>query len=128
MTPSAGEIWLADRGDERRHLLYVISDSRFHRLAERAVVAPVLDTLPAAPRPWHIAIDERAIAVNQLGTTPIDRLLERVDRGDLETLRRVRQAVARDHLVTPERGTVERLCALGVRPTWRSGTPPAWMS
>ncbi len=93
MTPSAGEIWLADRGTERRVLLYVISDSRFHRLAERAVVAPVLDSLPAAPRPWHIAIDERAIAVNQLGTTPIDRLLERVDRGDLETLRRVRHAV-----------------------------------
>jgi mRNA-degrading endonuclease toxin of MazEF toxin-antitoxin module len=97
VTPSAGEIWLADRGDERRHLLYVISDARFHRLAERAVVAPVLDTPPAAARPWHIAIDERAIAVNQLGTTPIDRLLERIDRGDLETLRRVRQAV---HAIT----------------------------
>lgn len=93
MTPTAGEIWLADRGDERRHLLYVISDTRFHRLAERAIVAPVLDALPAAPRPWHIAIDDRAIAVNQLGSTPIDRLLERVDRGDLETLRRVRHAV-----------------------------------
>lgn len=93
MTPTAGEIWLADRGDERRHLLYVISDTRFHRLAERAMVAPVLDALPAAPRPWHIAIDDRAIAVNQLGSTTIDRLLERVDRGDLETLRRVRHAV-----------------------------------
>jgi len=97
VTPSAGEIWLADRIDERRHLLYVISDTRFHRLAERAIVAPVLDALPASPRPWHIAIDERAIAVNQLGTTPIDRLLERVDRCDLETLRRVRQAV---HAIT----------------------------
>ena len=95
--PSAGEIWLADRGDERRHLLYVISGLRFHRLAERAIVAPVLDTMPGAPRPWHIPIDERAIAVNQLGTTPIDRLLERVVRGDLETLRRVRQAV---HAIT----------------------------
>ena len=100
--PSAGEIWLTDRGDERRHLLYVISGLRFHRLAERAIVAPVLDTMPGAPRPWHIAIDgraidERAIAVNQLGTTSIDRLLERVDRGDLETLRRVRQAV---HAIT----------------------------
>ncbi len=86
-------MWLADRGDERRHLLFVISDSRFHRLAERAVVAPVLDTMPAAARPWHIPFDEGAIAVNQLGTTAIDRLLERVDRGDLETLQRVRRAV-----------------------------------
>ena len=93
MTPSAGELWLADRGDERRHLLYVISDSRFHRLAERAIVAPVLDAMPAAPRPWHVAIDDRAIAVNQLGTASIDRLLERVERGDLETLRRVQSVV-----------------------------------
>ncbi len=93
MIPSAGDIWLADRGDERRHLLYVISDTRFHRLAERAVVAPVLDVMPAAPRPWHIAMGTRAIAVNQLGTTPTDRLLERIDRGDLETLRTVRRAV-----------------------------------
>ena len=76
MNPSAGEIWLVDRGDERRHLLFVISDSRFHRLADRAVVAPVLDSMPAAPRPWHIPIDSRAIAVNQLGTTAVDRLLE----------------------------------------------------
>jgi len=93
LTPAAGEIWLADRGDERRHLLYVISDSRFHRLAERAIVAPVLDAMPAAPRPWHVAIDDRAIAVNQLGTASIDRLLERVERGDLETLRRVQSVV-----------------------------------
>jgi hypothetical protein len=49
--------------------------------------------MPAAPRPWHIPFDVRAIAVNQLGTTAIDRLLERVDRGDLETLQRVRRAV-----------------------------------
>jgi mRNA-degrading endonuclease toxin of MazEF toxin-antitoxin module len=93
LIPSAGEIWLADRGDERRLLLYVISDSRFQRLAERAIVAPVLDAMPAAPRPWHIAIDDRAIAVNQLGTTSIDRLLERVERGDLDTLRAVRSVV-----------------------------------
>jgi mRNA-degrading endonuclease toxin of MazEF toxin-antitoxin module len=93
LSPSAGEVWLADRGDERRHLVFVISDARFHRLAERVVVAPVLESMPAAPRPWHIPFDERAIAVNQLGTTAVDRLLERVDRGDLETLQRVRRAV-----------------------------------
>ena len=57
------------------------------------MVAPVLDSMPATPRPWHIPFDGRAIAVNQLGTTAIDRLLERVDRGDLETLQRVRRAV-----------------------------------
>ena len=89
----AGDIWVADRGDATRRMVFVISDARFHRLAERAVVAPVLDDIPAAPRPWHILLGDRAVAVNQLGTTPVDRLLERVDRADFETLRQVRLAV-----------------------------------
>lgn len=93
MTPSAGEIWLADRGDETRRLVFVVSDIRFHRLAERAVIAPVLDGMPAIPRPWHVVFGDGAVAVNQLGTTPIDRLLERVDRASFDTLRQVRRAV-----------------------------------
>jgi mRNA-degrading endonuclease toxin of MazEF toxin-antitoxin module len=93
LTASAGEIWLADRGDESRHLVFVISDTRFHRLAERAVIAPVLDETPAIPRPWHVVFGGRAVAVNQLGTTPIDRLRECVDRVGFETLRQVRRAV-----------------------------------
>jgi mRNA-degrading endonuclease toxin of MazEF toxin-antitoxin module len=93
LTASAGEIWLADRGDETRRLVFVVSDERFHRLAERAVVAPVLDVGPASPRPWHIPLSERTIAVNQLATMPVDRLLELVERAGLETLRRVRHAV-----------------------------------
>ena len=93
MTASAGEIWLADRGDETRRLVFVISDTRFHRLAERAVIAPVLDEMPAVPRPWHVVVGGWAVAVNQLGTMSTDRLLERVDRAGYETLRRVRRAV-----------------------------------
>lgn len=94
MTASAGEVWLADRGEETRRLVFVISDTRFHDLAERAVVAPVLDEVPASPRPWHIRLsDNRAIAVNQLGTIPVERLLERVDRPGAETLRQARRAV-----------------------------------
>ena len=93
MKPEAGEIWLADRGDETRRLVFVISDARFHRLADRAVVAPVLEELPAAPRPWHVRLDDRAVAVNLLGTLPLDRLLERVERAPFDTLRRVRRAV-----------------------------------
>ncbi len=89
----AGEIWLADRGDETRRLVFIISDARFHRLAERAVVAPVLDQVPAAPRPWHVPVGDRAVAVNQLATTTIDRLLELVERSGFDTLRQVRQAV-----------------------------------
>jgi mRNA-degrading endonuclease toxin of MazEF toxin-antitoxin module len=93
LTASAGEIWLADRGDETRRLVFIVSDARFHRLAERAVIAPVLDEVPASPRPWHVLLGDQAVAVNQLGTTPVDRLLERVDRAGFETLRLVRRAV-----------------------------------
>ncbi len=94
MTASAGEIWLADRGDVTGRLVFIISDTRFHDLAERAVVAPVLDEVPASARPWHIVLlGNRAVAVNQLGTMTVDRLLERVDRAGFETLRQVRRAV-----------------------------------
>jgi hypothetical protein len=68
LTPSPGEIWLADRGDEPRRFVFVISDARSQ----------------ASPK---------AVAVNQFGTTPVDRLLERVDRAGFETLRQVRRAV-----------------------------------
>ena len=90
---NAGEIWLADRGAETRRLVFVISDARFHRLAERAVVAPLLPRMPAVPRPWHIPMEDRAVAVNQLGTMSTERLLERVDQADLHVLRQVRRAV-----------------------------------
>jgi len=93
LTAAAGEIWLADRGVETRRLVYVISDTRFHRLAERAVVVPVLEQMPASPRPWHIPVGGRAVAVNQLGTMTINRLLELVDRSGLDTLHQVRRAV-----------------------------------
>lgn len=93
MTPSAGEIWLADRGEETRRFVFVISDTRFHRLAERAVVASVLDHVPASPRPWHIVLgDDRTIAVNLLGTMPTERLLERVDTIAGDPLVRARHA------------------------------------
>lgn len=93
LTPSAGEIWLADRGEETRRLVFVISDSRFHQLAERAVVAPVLDHVPARVRPWHIVLgEERTIAVNLAGTMPIDRLLQRVEVVAGSSLMRVRHA------------------------------------
>ena len=93
MTATAGEIWLADRGDEERRLVFVISDVRFHRLAERAVVAPVLARPPVPAWPWHVAVGDHTVAVNQLGTIRTDRLLDLVDRSELDELRRVRHAV-----------------------------------
>jgi mRNA-degrading endonuclease toxin of MazEF toxin-antitoxin module len=93
LIPAAGEVWLADRGDERRRLVFVVSDDRFQRLAERAVVAPVLDVQPERPSPWHVPLGERTIAVNQLATVSVERLLERVDVTHTGVLRRVRHAV-----------------------------------
>jgi len=93
LSPEAGEIWLAAAGDERRRLVFIISDARFHRLAERAVVAPVLAGMPASPRPWHVSVGDRAVAVNQLGTTAIERLVEVAERPGSEVLRQVRLAV-----------------------------------
>lgn len=93
MSPAAGEIWLADRGDERRRLVFVISDDRFQRLAERAVVAPILDEQPGRPSPWHVSLGTRTIAVNQVATVSVERLLERAGTAPVETLRQVRHAV-----------------------------------
>jgi len=74
--------------------VFVISDERFQRLAERAVIAPLLDETPDAPRPWHVPLHaDTVIAVNQLGTMPVDRLLERIGIAPFETLRQVRHAV-----------------------------------
>lgn len=93
MTPSAGEIWLADVGHETRRPVFVISDVRFHRLAERAVIAPVLEAGPDAPQPWHVRMGDRTVAVNQMGTTRVERLLERSSQADFDTIRQVRRAV-----------------------------------
>jgi mRNA-degrading endonuclease toxin of MazEF toxin-antitoxin module len=94
LTIGPGEIWLADGGAETRHLVYVISDARFHRLAERVVVAPVNATGPAFPRPWHVPLpDGRHVAVHQLGSIPAARLLELVERVGPEVTAQVRRAV-----------------------------------
>ncbi|HRE00225.1 MAG TPA: type II toxin-antitoxin system PemK/MazF family toxin [Ilumatobacteraceae bacterium] len=93
MTPSAGDVWCADRNDERRRLVYIVSDHRFHRLAGRVVIAPVLDASPGPQRPWYVPIAEGVVAANQFATVPVDRLLERVSRSDLPALQRVRRAV-----------------------------------
>ena len=91
---SAGEIWLADRGDAIRREVCVLSDARFHRLAERAVIASILDVAPGHPRPWHITLDDgRTLSVNLLGTLPTDRLLERLDVIPAHHLRRARVAL-----------------------------------
>ena len=89
----AGDIWLADRGDETRRPVFLLSDSKFHRLADRAVIAPVLERWSPVAWPWHVKVGDKVVAVNQVGSLPTDRLLELVDRADLDTLRKVRRAL-----------------------------------
>jgi len=78
LRPTSGDIWLADVGAETRRAVYVVSDERFHRLAERAVVAPMVpaDATDRTP-PWWIGHEDSVVALERLSSLPVDRLLER---------------------------------------------------
>ena len=92
MTPSAGDVFLADTHDEQRRRVLVVSDTRFHQATARAIVAPSIATVAADESPWRPGVDER-FAVDFLTTLPIERLLEAVGRVDGDTLRRAQRAV-----------------------------------
>lgn len=92
MIPSAGDICLADANDERRRRVLVLSDTRFHRAANRAIVAPSIVTVAGDESPWRPG-DEERFAVDFLTTLPLDRLLERLGRVDAATLRSAQRAL-----------------------------------
>jgi len=92
VTPSAGDIFLANTHDEQRRRVLVVSDTRFHQATARAIVAPSIATVAADESPWRPGADER-FAVDYLTTLPLDRLLEAVGRVDATTLRRAQRAV-----------------------------------
>lgn len=95
MTPSAGETWLADSGDEIRRLVVVLSDDRLHTLAGRAIVAPVVAPPRAPTPPWYVPLgDDESVAVHLLASIDVDRLLERTSIVSYDVLRRARQVVA----------------------------------
>lgn len=95
VTPTIGEVWLADLGAERRQHVYVASDSRFHRLAERALVAPVLAPDSAdPPPPWWIPLDGSFVAVERLASLPIERLLDHTTTAPHLTVRQVQRVIA----------------------------------
>lgn len=72
--------------------MLVLSDTRFHQVTGRAVVAPNIAIVPADESPWRPGVDER-FAVDFLTTLPLERLLEAVGRVDAATLRRAQRAV-----------------------------------
>ena len=93
MTPEAGDIYMGDMGGEVRQLVLVLSSARFHRIAERAIVAPA-----AGPRPypWRVAFGDQTFAVDLLRTVPTSVLLEQVGRAPQAAIRSAQRAV---HLV-----------------------------
>lgn len=94
MTPTTGDIWLADIGAETRRSVYVVSDDRLHRLAERAIVAPLLPADPAdRSPPWWIAHEGSVVALERLSSIPIERLLERHGAVQHATARAVPRAI-----------------------------------
>lgn len=92
MTPSAGDVYLADTHDEQRRRVLVVSDTRFHQATARAMVAPSIATVTADDSPWRPGVEER-FAIDFLTTLPLDRLLEAVGRVDAATLRRAQRAI-----------------------------------
>ena len=92
MTPSAGDIFLADTHDEQRRRVLVVSDTRFHQATTRAIIAPSIATVAADESPWRPGVEER-FAVDFLTTLPLDRLLGLVGRVDAATLRRAQRAI-----------------------------------
>jgi hypothetical protein len=92
VTPSAGDIFLASTRDEQRRRVLVLSDTRFHRITERAIIAPSIAVPEIDESPWRPGVEER-FAVDFLTTLPLARLLQAVGRVDAATLRLAQRAV-----------------------------------
>ncbi|MFV0257442.1 MAG: type II toxin-antitoxin system PemK/MazF family toxin [Acidimicrobiales bacterium] len=94
MTPRSGEIWRADLGTETRQSVYVISEDRFHQLAERALVAPVLPVSGSGNSPpWWVSSDSSVVALERLSSIPVTRLLDRERVVPHATARAIQQAI-----------------------------------
>jgi mRNA-degrading endonuclease toxin of MazEF toxin-antitoxin module len=98
MTPTPGEIWIADLADEIRRRVLVISDPRFHQLAGRALVVPIIDP-PSVPFPWVVDLgDGDHGGVHLLRSVAVDRLLN-CDRVISEPIMRSVRSVV-EHLLS----------------------------
>ena len=89
-----GDIHLADLNEERRRRVLVVSIARFHRAADRVLIAPeTLGPPDDVPFPWRVAVDGAVFAVDFLRTIPLDRLLDRTGGAPLATMLAVRRAI-----------------------------------
>ena len=124
VTPSAGDIFLANARDEQRRRVLVVSDARFHRSTRRAIVAPSITTITADESPWRPGVEER-FAVDFLTTLPLDRLLEAVGLVDAATLRQAQRAIVSRCDVQAEvaPSVDERAGLILVVPWWRRAVP-----
>lgn len=90
----AGDVHLADLNEELRRRVLVISDERFHRLAQRVIVVPeIFVPLDDVLDPWRIRMLDGVFAVDLVRGLPISRLLERVDRAPADGLAAARRAL-----------------------------------
>lgn len=90
----AGDIHLADLRDERRWVVLVLSNDRFHGMAERVLVAPGIEVdddevLP----PWNLRVDGDVFALDLLRSIPAARLLRRTSRASSLELDRARRTL-----------------------------------
>lgn len=90
----AGDIHLADLRDERRWVVLVLSNDRFHGTAERVLVAPGIEfdddeVLP----PWNLRVDGDVFALDLLRSIPAARLLRRTSRASSLELDRARRTL-----------------------------------
>jgi mRNA-degrading endonuclease toxin of MazEF toxin-antitoxin module len=90
----AGDIHLADLRDERRWVVLVLSNDRFHRMSERVLVAPGIEVhgdevLP----PWNIRVEGDVFALDLLRSIPAARLLQRTGRASSVDVERARRAL-----------------------------------
>ncbi len=90
----AGDIYVADLNEERRRRVLVVSRGRFHRAAERALVAPEIYGEPdEVPFPWRLHVDDAVYAVDLLRSIPIARLLDRTGRAPADVVEAARRVL-----------------------------------
>lgn len=89
----AGDVYLADVGGETRRQVLVVSNGRFHRLSERALVCPRMTVVPDERFPWWVDTGLGVYALDRLATLPLEVLLRQVGRIEGTELGRVRSVL-----------------------------------